>query len=577
MVTGVWSEERLIQAVNETGQFFAIPYGPSSTAPEDDVREFELYFERWMFYERSRMDSLDSKLPASGAAREALRQKGQFWTPDWVAEAMVAYVLGDKGGSLFDPAVGAGAFFRAAKKVAQEQRFHVTLSGMDIDAAVLKRAVEQGLIEDEVANVTVGDFVFAPPERKLAAIVANPPYIRHHRIPATQKVQLKHLSMQITGNTIDGRAGLHIYFLIRALSLLEDQGRLAFIMPADTCEGKFAHKLWQWITSQYALEAVVAFAPDASPFPNVDTNPLIFFIRNALPTSRFVWARCRKAATDVLKTWVCSGFTLLETDALSIVERDIAEGIAIGLSRPPVIGNTGKYVLGDFVHVMRGIATGANDFFLLTDEQAAALAIPDSYFVRAVGRTRDVPGDEVTEETLAALKEKGRPTQLLSLKDDSVETYPETLQDYLKRGEAAGLPRRPLISQRRPWYKMETRTIPPLLFAYLGRRNARFIRNTAQVVPLTGFLCVYPKSSEPGYFERVWKIVSHPQTIANLHLIGKSYGDGAIKVEPRNLERLPIPDSVIAQIGAPVQMRLFEESALYDTTAHPGGAEREVA
>lgn len=43
---GVWSEERLIDAVNETGQFFAIPYGPSGTAPNDDVRAFELYFER---------------------------------------------------------------------------------------------------------------------------------------------------------------------------------------------------------------------------------------------------------------------------------------------------------------------------------------------------------------------------------------------------------------------------------------------------------------------------------------------------------------------------------------------------
>ncbi|MBM3145123.1 MAG: hypothetical protein FJ010_09165, partial [Chloroflexi bacterium] len=32
--------------VNETNQFIAIPYGPSRTAPEDDVREFELYFER---------------------------------------------------------------------------------------------------------------------------------------------------------------------------------------------------------------------------------------------------------------------------------------------------------------------------------------------------------------------------------------------------------------------------------------------------------------------------------------------------------------------------------------------------
>jgi hypothetical protein len=43
---GVWSEDRLILAVNETKQFFAMPYGPSSTAPEDDAREFELYFER---------------------------------------------------------------------------------------------------------------------------------------------------------------------------------------------------------------------------------------------------------------------------------------------------------------------------------------------------------------------------------------------------------------------------------------------------------------------------------------------------------------------------------------------------
>lgn len=43
---GVWSEERLIQAVNETEEFFALPYGPSGTAPDNDVRAFELYFER---------------------------------------------------------------------------------------------------------------------------------------------------------------------------------------------------------------------------------------------------------------------------------------------------------------------------------------------------------------------------------------------------------------------------------------------------------------------------------------------------------------------------------------------------
>ena len=43
---GVWSERRLVEAVNATNVFYALPYGPSSVAPEDDVRSFELYFER---------------------------------------------------------------------------------------------------------------------------------------------------------------------------------------------------------------------------------------------------------------------------------------------------------------------------------------------------------------------------------------------------------------------------------------------------------------------------------------------------------------------------------------------------
>lgn len=43
---GQWSEARLIEAVNATNRFFALPYGPSSVAPSGDVRAFELSFER---------------------------------------------------------------------------------------------------------------------------------------------------------------------------------------------------------------------------------------------------------------------------------------------------------------------------------------------------------------------------------------------------------------------------------------------------------------------------------------------------------------------------------------------------
>lgn len=43
---GVWSENRLREVLNSTGEFYALPYGPSGTAPEDDPRAVELYFLR---------------------------------------------------------------------------------------------------------------------------------------------------------------------------------------------------------------------------------------------------------------------------------------------------------------------------------------------------------------------------------------------------------------------------------------------------------------------------------------------------------------------------------------------------
>ena len=505
------------------------------------------------------------KVPSSGKARESLREKGQFWTPDWIAEVMVEYVLTTQDGLLFDPAVGTGAFFRAAKKIAKERKLSVTFAGTEIDPVILEQALIQGLDRDDLVNVEICDFLFQPLQDKFSAVVANPPYIRHHRIPSKIKEQLKRLSLQTLGTVLDGRAGSHIYFLIRALTLLKNDGRLAFIMPADTCEGKFANDLWRWITANYRLEAVITFTPEASPFPNVDTNPLVFFIHKTVPSATFYWAKCYESQTDSLKQWVRSNFHISPQTGLVVHQRQISEALMTGLSRPPMAGEISKYVLGDFAQVVRGVATGANEFFFMTAEQVKQTGIPEGYFTRAIGRTRDVPGEEITQETLAMLEAKGRPTFLLALNGDSFEDYPESLKEYLKKGELLGLPHRPLISQRKPWYKTESRIAPPFLFAYLGRRNSRFIRNTAGVIPLTGFLCVYPKNDEREYVECLWKILSHPDAIANLSMIGKSYGDGAIKVEPRSLERLPIPEYVVEQSGIQIQLRLFERKAPYET------------
>lgn len=472
---------------------------------------------------------------------------------------MLRYVLAGQPDYLFDPAVGTGVFFRIAKQIAKENHSPLNLIGMEIDSNVLKEARRQGLDVSDVTSVTIGDFVLQPPEQKFPAIVANPPYIRHHRISPEKKEKLKQTSISILGKVLDGRAGLHVYFLIRALSLLQKNGRLAFIMPADTCEGKFAGDLWDWITKHYSLEAVVTFSPEATPFPGVDTNPMIFFIRNDQPSRNFWWVKCWEYQTNALERWVQSDFKeKFHNNVLTVMERDLSEGLFTGLSRPPMSRADSRYVLGDFAYVVRGIASGANDFFLMTEERAQKLGIPERFFVRAIGRTRDISSEEISQKTIEFLCAKGRPTLLLNLGGQPLEFYPEAVRQYLKQGEELGLHQRPLISQRKPWYKMETRVPPPFLFAYLGRRNARFIRNTARVTPLTGFLCVYPKYNDADFIERLWRALNHPSTLANLRLVGKSYGDGAIKVEPRALEKLPIPDQVVVEAGLSFQMRLFE-------------------
>lgn len=494
------------------------------------------------------MRARHQKLPGAGPRREALRQKGQFWTPDWVAEAMASYALSGGSTHVFDPAVGAGAFFRAAKRVAAERGRTVTLLGAEIDGEALQEARRNGLSAEDLARVLPHDFVLQPPEPGFDAVVANPPYIRHHRLPADVKAKLRSLGRELLGVTLDGRAGLHVYFLLRALQKLNPAGRLAFIMPADTCEGVFSPALWDWIASRYRLEAVVTFAPEASPFPGVDTNPVIFFITNEPPAEHLSWAKCLVPDTNQLKVWVASGF-LEAGGAMEIHGRPTAEALSTGLSRPPAQMIAGAPVLGDHARVMRGIATGANEFFFLTAERAAELQIPDEFLVPAVGRTRDVTGDEVTFEDINALSAKGKPTLLFSPDGRPLDLFPEPVRRYLQHGESLGIHRKSLIATRRPWYKMEKRAVPPFLFAYLGRRSARFIRNRAGVVPLTGFLCVYPHSRDDLFVEKLWKVLRHPETVANLATVGKSYGSGAIKVEPRALERLPIPSAALCDGG----------------------------
>ncbi len=485
--------------------------------------------------------NIPQKLPRNWHEREKLRNKGQFWTPEWVAEAMVEYVIQDSE-VLFDPAAGSGAFYKALNDIGASE--YVQFYGTDIDENVLQNEI----YNHSLCRIELRDFIFNPPGHKFQSIVANPPYIRHHRLSQETKSKLREISHRILGFGIDGRAGLHIYFLIQALNLLEAGGRLAFIMPSDTVEGIFAKKLWKWIAEHFRLECVVTFSPEATPFPNVDTNAIIFFIKKDEPQAEFIWVKSEIPYSDDLKNFVKSRFHIVSAPSLQITKRNLKESLNTGLSRPPVYRDF-KYRLSDFASVMRGIATGANEFFYLTRNQAKDLEINEEFLKPAVGRTRDICEDRITKETLNHLDKKDRPTLLFSPDGRSPADFSVQIQKYLLYGETLGIHKRALIQTRTPWYKMEERAIPKFLFAYLGRRNVRFIRNEAGVLPLSGFLCVFPRSQDEEFITNLWEILNHSETINNLHLVGKSYGSGAIKVEPRSLENLPLPDALVEKSG----------------------------
>jgi hypothetical protein len=446
--------------------------------------------------------------------------------------------------------VGAGRGRRRAARSHRRGR-NLALRGFEIDPGVRAAAGAAGLAADDLAAVALRDFLDDPPEGRFPAIVANPPYLRHHRLPAERKARLAAFAAETLGERLDGRAGLHVHFLVRALTLLAPGGRLAFIVPADVCEGVFAPALWRWIAREFRVDGVVAFAPEATPFPGVDTNPLILLIRKARPGRRLFWAVCTAAVSPGLRDWLDRR---VPDDrprlGLRVESRTLVEGLATGLSRPPAGKSPGSAKLGEFARVVRGIATGANRFFLLTRRQANELGLSPAFLRPAISRTRDVAGDSLTSADLDALDAAGRPTLLFAPDGRALDAFPRAERAYLAAGAAAGLPERPLIATRRPWYRMERRDPPPILFAYLGRRRARFVRNLAGALPLTGFLVVSPRSDDPAFVAALWDALRRDDVAAGLAGVGKSYGGGAIKVEPRALERLPIPPDAAAALRA---------------------------
>jgi adenine-specific DNA-methyltransferase len=478
---------------------------------------------------------------------EAIRTKGQVWTPSWVADAMAIILHSKLAGEILDPAVGPGALVAACKRISDAD---LKVTAYEIDESVLALDhSETEFAKSDYSKIVINSFLEDSDDKKYSAIIANPPYLRHHKIPAHLKSRCREITQNVLGIDIDARAGLHIYFLIQALSRLEENGKLVFLVPADTFEGVFAEKLWTAIAAKFRIDGVLTMSSEVSAFPGVDTNAVIISISNSDPVEEMIWAKWQGAKPIDFSKAVELAFSsnLIEASKLGLncAFVPIEEAISRGFTR----SQSGERVEGvpfvDIARAMRGIATGDNEFFVFTKKRIQEFGLKEENFVRTIMRVRDLPSSRLSIEDLENLDDNDRPTYLLSI-DANTVLYPK-LQEYIRTGEATGLNKKALVSARKCWYFMEKREPVPILFAYLGRRNVRFTIVDVAIQPLTGFLCVYPLNNVTA--EALVTALNHPSTINELSKVGKSYGDGAIKVEPGGLRKLIVPWEAIEAAG----------------------------
>jgi predicted RNA methylase len=176
--------------------------------------------------EQSRLDSLKSA---------AERNKwGQFATPPELALSIALYarsLMEDAPVRFLDPAVGTGSFYSALNQAFPSQNISAA-AGIELDPIFVRAATE--LWQGRGLNVTEGDFTrLFPPKQRFNLVLTNPPYVRHHHLPADDKDRLKAKLAQSLYMNISGLAGLYCYFLLLCHDWMEDGGLAVWLIPSE--------------------------------------------------------------------------------------------------------------------------------------------------------------------------------------------------------------------------------------------------------------------------------------------------------------------------------------------------------
>jgi len=469
---------------------------------------------------------------------------GQFATPQSLALDILAYAKTlfppDDKIRFLDPAFGTGSFYSALLQTFPSLQIY-TATGYEIDPHYANEALS--LWSNTPLQLNVADFTQSIPpvwkEEKANLIICNPPYIRHHHLTPVEKLGLKNKTFQLTGIKFSQLASFYCYFLCICDAWMAKGCLAGWLIPNGFMDVNYGQQVQEYLLNQVTLLAVHQFPP----------NKLQF--QDALVSSTVIWFKKALApANHYVEFSYGNSLTAPDNKKFISVEllRQQSKWTRFFQVSHEISSNLREFRLKDLFTIKRGIATGANHFFVLTKQQVTDLQIPRDFIRPVLPSPRyladevvvgDHLGDPILQQQLFLLDCH------LSMSEIKAEYF--TLWRYLQMGIETGVSDRYLCQHRFPWYSQEKRLPASLLCTYMGRQDSsrgkpfRFILNQSQAIVTNTYLMLYPKPTldlvllaNPSLLEHLWKSLNQI-SVEMLIGEGRVYGGGLHKLEPKEL------------------------------------------
>lgn len=453
------------------------------------------------------------------------KRLGQFFTPPAIARFMVRWAVTAQTSSFLDPAAGTGVFLEEASRTLRPSAVMV---GWELDPALAD------LTKSRVpaCTIRVGDFLLQPASCRYDAVVCNPPYVRHRALRYPDSVWR-------TFDTLAGRrlsrfTNAYGLFLIAIAHALSPRGRAAVIIPAEFLNADFAVPIKAFLLSRNFLDAVIAFDHRDLIFGDAVTTACIILLR----TSRRAGEHVSLVRADRVEHPDELDHALsqpaLSLDPQELDPRRKWEPL-LRPQAPPACGDLVR--LGMLARCIRGIATGANSYFTLNWPEVQRFGLA-AHVRPCITKTMHAPAPVFTPQDHERLVRSGRKAFLLWPTDP----HDGSLAAYLDVGHRLGIPSRYLPSHRNPWYMPERRDSAPIWVAAFGRGRIRVVLNQARVHNLTAFHGLYPRALTDAQTRALFAFLCSPPGQAGLEAQLRRYGAGLLKLEPRDVERVLVPD-----------------------------------